>query len=123
KVQDYSVTELWEITRLRLMGEKPLIFETSYIPVSLLPEVTEQELQQFSLYNLLSKNKVRVVRAKEYLEPVLPSLEVQEVLEIGPATALFQTLRYTYDAGEELVELRESLIRGDYINFSVEMTL
>lgn len=122
-VDEFKSTELWQISRLRLMNEVPLILETSYIPVKYLKEFDEIELKQDSLYNLLKKNNNNVVKAKEYLEPVLPSLKDQELLEINDENCLFQTLRYSYNAKEELVELRESLIRGDHFRFSVEMTL
>lgn len=105
------------------MNEIPLILETSYIPVKVMPEFKEEDLKQNSLYNLLKENGVHIVKAKEYLEPVLPSLEDQKLLNIKQNTPLFQTLRYTYDSNEKLLEVRESLIRGDHFRFSVEMTL
>ncbi|ACL69165.1 GntR family transcriptional regulator [Halothermothrix orenii] len=122
-INEFINTELWEITRLRFMNEIPLILETSYIPVKVMPEFKEEDLKQNSLYNLLKENGVHIVKAKEYLEPVLPSLEDQKLLNIKQNTPLFQTLRYTYDSNEKLLEVRESLIRGDHFRFSVEMTL
>lgn len=120
---NFKDTELWEINRLRFMNGIPLILETSYIPVNYLTEFKETELKQDSLYNLLKKNNNNVVKAKEYLEPVLPSLKDQELLQAKEEDCLFQTIRYSYNAKSELVELRESLIRGDHFSFSVEMTL
>lgn len=105
------------------MNGIPLILETSYIPIKFLAEFEKTELKQDSLYNLLKKNNNNVVRAKEYLEPVLPSLKDQELLEVNEKDCLFQTIRYSYNAKSQLVELRESLIRGDHFSFSVEMTL
>ncbi|MGM0421294.1 MAG: GntR family transcriptional regulator [Bacillota bacterium] len=122
-VDDFKDLKLWEISRLRLMNDIPLILETSYIPVKYLNEFTEKDLEQDSLYNLLVKNNSKVIKAKEYLEPVLPSLKDQELLEIKEDSCLFQTLRYSYNTQNELVELRESLISSAYFSFSVEMTL
>ncbi|MTI62095.1 MAG: GntR family transcriptional regulator [Firmicutes bacterium] len=122
-IDEFIDTALWEITRLRLMNKKPLILETSYIPVEFLSEFKSDDLKQDSLYNLMKRNSVNIVKAKEYLEPVLPSLEDQDILDITQDTPLFQTMRYTYNFEQRLVEVRESLIRGDYFRFSVEMTL
>lgn len=122
-VDEFKNLELWEISRLRLMNEIPLILETSYIPVEFLNKFTEKDLEQDSLYNLLMKNNSKVIKAKEYLEPVLPSLKDQELLDIKEDSCLFQTLRYSYSTQGELVELRESLISSAYFSFSVEMTL
>ncbi|ADQ14668.1 transcriptional regulator, GntR family [Halanaerobium hydrogeniformans] len=122
-IDEFVSTELWQINRLRLMNEVPLILETSYIPIDYLKNFEIPELKQDSLYNLLKKNDNHVVRAKEYLEPVLPSLNDQELLEVKEDSCLFQTIRYSYDSENKLIELRESLIRGDHFSFSVEMTL
>ncbi len=122
-IKEFGSRELWEITRLRLMNKKPLILETSYIPTELLPEISLIDLNANSLYTILKESGVTIIRAKEYLEPVLPSVEDQQHLSIGDDTPLFQTIRYTFDTSGELVELRESLIRGDNFRFSVELTL
>lgn len=120
---DFQKQKLWEISRLRFMNGIPLILETSYIPIKLLNDFKEKDLEQDSLYKLLKKSNNNVVKAKEYLEPVLPSLEDQKLLQVKEKSCLFQTIRYSYNAESKLVELRESLIRGDHFSFSVEMTL
>ncbi len=122
-IKEFKDLKLWEITRLRLVDQVPLILETSYITVNTLPELNPEILELDSLYDLLEDNDIHIINAKEFLEPVIPSLEAQELLEVEPDNPLFQTLRYTYDSEQELVEFRESLIRGDYFRFSVEMTL
>lgn len=122
-VKEFEKMQLWEITRLRIMDNVPLILETSYLPVQILPEITPESLKQDSLYNLIANNKVQIVNAKEYLEPVIPSIQAQQLLEVESNNPLFQTLRYTYDSNKQLVELRESLIRGDHFRFTVEMNL
>lgn len=122
-VKGFVKKELWEIKRLRIMNKIPIILETSYIPVKLLPDCKADDLRMNSLYALLKENDVNIVRAKEYLEPVLPSKKDQGYLGVDNKTALFKTIRHTYNDGGELVELRESFIRGDKFRFSVELTL
>lgn len=122
-IEGFENIRLWEITRLRLIGGVPMILETSYIPVNYLEEFNFKNLEQYSLYNLLEEEGVHIVRAKEYLEPVIPPLEARDLLRVKVDNPLFQTLRYTYDSKDTLVEFRESLIRGDHFRFSVEMKL
>jgi len=122
-VDEFENLELWEITRLRLVGEIPLILESSYIPVEFLKKVDNKNLETNPLYDLLAREGIRCVNAKEYLEPVLPSLEAQELLEIEENIPLFQTTRYTYDSENRLVEFRESLIRADHFRFFTELKL
>jgi len=122
-VAEFKNIELWEITRLRLVGEIPLILESSYIPFEFLKKVDNENLKTKPLYDLLAREGIRCVNAKEYLEPVLPSLEAQELLEIEENIPLFQTTRYTYDSENRLVEFRESLIRADHFRFFTELKL
>lgn len=122
-VDEFENLELWEITRLRLVGEIPLILESSYIPIEFLKKVDNKNLETKPLYDLLAREGIRCVNAKEYLEPVLPSLEAQELLEIEENIPLFQTTRYTYDSENRLVEFRESLIRADHFRFFTELKL
>ena len=122
-VDEFENLELWEITRLRLVGEIPLILESSYIPIDFLRKTDNKNLETKPLYDLLAREGIRCVNAKEYLEPVLPSLEAQELLEIDENIPLFQTTRYTYDSENRLVEFRESLIRADHFRFFTELKL
>ncbi|HBT51744.1 MAG TPA: GntR family transcriptional regulator [Petrotoga sp.] len=122
-VDEFKNIELWEITRLRLVGEIPLILESSYIPIELLKKINNKNLETKPLYDLLAREGIRCVNAKEYLEPVLPSLEAQELLEIEENIPLFQTTRYTHDSENRLVEFRESLIRADHFRFFTELKL
>jgi len=122
-VKEFIKTELWEISRLRKINGISIILETSYIPVFLIPKIDSKNLEQHSLYHLLENSNIQIVKARETLEPALPSLEVQKILGIDSDNPLFQTIRYTYNTKDELIELRESLIRGDHFRFSVEMTL
>lgn len=122
-VAQFGETKVWKITRLRLVEHIPLILETSYIPKEFLPKVDQTAVACNSLYDLLQENKVYIVKAKEYLEPVLPTPEASKHLQVGKDQPLFQVTRYTYDNGQRLVEVRVSLIRGDHFRFSVEMML
>ncbi len=122
-IQGFTDKKLWEIRRLRIVNEKPLILETSYIPVEYLPEFTKNALIEKSLYNLLEDNDTHIIRAKEFLEPVNPSLDTQRLLDISSNNPLFQTIRYSFDSEDNLIELRESMINGVHFRFSVEMTL
>jgi GntR family transcriptional regulator len=122
-IDEVANKQLWKITRLRIIDGIPLILETSYIPQELMPTVNEESVKQNSLYDILEEKGVNIIKAKEYLEPVLPSLEAQQLMDIDNDQPLFQTLRYTYNSNSEIIEIRESLIRGDHFCFSVEMTL
>jgi len=122
-IKQFNNIDLWEIRRLREMDKIPLIFETSYIPIEYLPGFSGKKLDKNSLYHLLELNNIHLINAKEFLEPVLPNIETQKIMNINADLPLFQTIRYTYDKDDNLIELRESLIRGDHFRFSVEMNI
>lgn len=122
-VEEFAERKIWEIVRLRLINEIPLILETSYIPLEYMPDLNPEILQVNSLYDIMEENEIRIIRAKEFLEPVIPSDEARKLLELAGNTPLFKTTRLTYDSRSRLVEVREGLIRGDHFRFSTEMTL
>ena len=122
-IEEFNDFKLWEIIRLKIVDDIPLILETSYIPVKLLPELDLLSLEGKSLYSLLSSNGSKIIRAKEYLEPVNASLQVQKWLNMDSDSQLLQISRYNFDVEKNLVEFRESLFRSDYFSFSVELEL
>ncbi|MFW6029654.1 MAG: GntR family transcriptional regulator, partial [Halanaerobiales bacterium] len=119
----FTESELWKINRLRLVNNVPLILETSYIPMNYLPKFKTEELKQKSLYTLLENNHITIVKAREDLKATLANIEEQKLLKIDDNNPLFKTIRYTYDSKESIVEIRKSLIRADYFNFTVEISI
>lgn len=112
-----------EIVRLRHYRNTPLILEFSYVPTGVAPSITEQDLESQSIYDLLERvYGWRVQGAKEYLYPRISDTYESELLQIPRHSPVFQTERITRGEDGRVIEFRRSVIRGDKVTFSTELT-
>lgn len=115
-------TEVFEIVRIRIFNDLPLILETSYIPIHIAPEILDNDLEEESIYDLLeSKYGVKIVKAKEYIEPQVSNEYESKHLDVAYNSPVFYTERITLTDREEPIELRKSIIRGDKFKFYTEL--
>lgn len=114
--------DIFEILRLRIFNNSPLIFEASYIPVDIAPDIIEDELHEKSIYNLLEgKYKINIVKAKEYIEPQIANEFQAKYLNIEHCSPIFHTERITLTNDSKPVEYRNSAICGDKFKFYTEL--
>ncbi|MFW5842964.1 MAG: GntR family transcriptional regulator [Spirochaetota bacterium] len=112
-----------EIIRLRYYKQQPLILEFSYVPEGIVPSISESDLEGQSLYDLLeSKCNCSIERAKEFLYPRISDAYESEILRIPLHSPVFQTERITRSTEGEVIEFRRSVIRGDRVTFSTELS-
>lgn len=139
----------YTLERLRYLGERPFIFETISLPVDVVPglallaaadlerrrrgegktpadgsKLAPREFEA-SIYDLLeNRYGVHVERAQESLSPRRAGVRAAELLDIREDEPVFVTERITRAVGRERpVELRRSVIRGDMITLSTELSL
>ncbi|ALC87723.1 GntR family transcriptional regulator [Bacillus sp. FJAT-22090] len=112
-----------EMKRLRLADGEPIILESSFMPKSVVQDMSVlYEVGTSSLYDLLSERyNVTVVRAKEAFEPVLIR-EGESVLlktKVGKPALLLE--RTAYDTNDQPVEFCISIVRGDRCRFYTDL--
>lgn len=117
-----EIDKVIEITRLRFANYEPMIFETSYIPQTIIPTVTYEELVNNSLYDLMrEKHQVYVTQAKETFEPVLIRDYEAKYLKVKTGYPALLLDRVAYDLNRRPVEYCRSIIRGDKCRFYTEL--
>jgi GntR family transcriptional regulator len=113
-----AAVETVKLVRLRSVDDAPFMIETSYLPLRLVPDLMEQDLENNSLYRLLSSRyHLQMAEATEVLEPVLLTAYEAELLgsEAGrPALLVEGTI---YGADNQPIEFTKSLVRGDKARF------
>ncbi len=112
-----------EMRRLRCANGEPIILESSFLPKSVIQDMSVlYEVETSSLYGLLNERyDVTVVRAKEAFEPVLIR-EGESVLletEVGKPALLLE--RTAYDTNDQPVEFCISIVRGDRCRFYTDL--
>ena len=67
------------------------------------------------------KFKTPVIWADEYLRPTIADNDVAEALKIDPGDPVISIERIVYTYGDEPVEVRSSIGRGDKFRYHIEI--
>ncbi|HUX87203.1 MAG TPA: UTRA domain-containing protein, partial [Chloroflexota bacterium] len=109
------------LIRKRLVDDVPLALETAEVPLSVCPDLATVDLGDESLYEFVEAHSALLISgASETIRPALLSREGAELLGVPANSAAFDVQRIT-SAGEQVVEWRHSMIRGDCYLYSVDL--
>ncbi len=107
------------ITRLRLADSTPMIVETSYLPQSLFPDITREEVNNNPLYDILKKKyDVTFTRAEEIFTSTSLTRQESEILKSSKNRPAILLERITYSENR-IIEYTKSVVRGDKFKFRV----
>jgi len=122
KQLEVSEQELvYEIKRIRLADGIPMALETSYIPVKLVPGLTESIIQT-SFYKYIEDIlHLQIGEAVQALEANIVTLEDAKRLDINAGSAVLQIHRHTKLTSGETLEWVQSIYRADRYKFLINM--
>lgn len=110
-----ATTSLVYLERLRLAGGRPLALDRAWMPAVLARPLLEVDFHRTALYDELARwCGVQPDRGVEEIRPVLPGSADRRRLAMGPDEAALSVERRTW-RGDDPVELRRILLRGDRI--------
>jgi GntR family transcriptional regulator len=114
-------SDVYKVTRLRLADDEPMLYETSYLPVSRFENLTKNQLENKPMYEIFRESyKVTITRAMETFKAVSTrSIEAEylQIIENTPSLMLERTT-YEYDS---IIEYTASIARGDKFSYTVEL--
>jgi len=110
------------LERLRLADGEPLAIETCYLHHDRCSEVLTENLENRSLYKLLSE-KLGIVptRAEQQMEAAICNQREMKLLNLEPGAPVLLIRRTTYSQEGKPFEYVESVYRGDKYVFYVDM--
>lgn len=112
----------YECVRLRVADDVPMALETTTLPVWLCPGLSAEDLENHSLYRLLTERwNVRLDYATQSLEPACAAAYEASLLHVSPGTPLLLMHRITCDQNGRAIEHVKSLYRGDRYKFIIEL--
>jgi len=119
---DAEEDRVYQCTRLRLADEEPMALETTEVIAAICPGLCAEDLEDRSLYELLSKRwGVRLDHATQSIEPALPTLREATLLHIPSGAPVLLMHRITYDQNDRAIEYVRSIYRGDRYKFIIEL--
>jgi len=114
--------DVYQVTRIRLADGEPLMYETSFIPDKIFPDLTERELIDKPMYDIFSDQyDIGVTRATESFRATTIRREEAKHLQTVEDKPAMLVKRYAYHENS-LIEYTVSVARGDKFNYTVELT-
>ena len=122
KMNLVPLNEAYQIVRLRLADNEPLMYETSYVPKKIFPSLTEQDLKERPMYDVfLQDYQTGVTKAVERFSATSVRKEEAEHLNLTADHPAMLIKRFAYH-DDELIEYTISVARGDKFDYTVELT-
>ncbi|HEL1585337.1 TPA: GntR family transcriptional regulator [Streptococcus suis] len=112
--------EVVELERLRLADGIPMMLERTYIPAHLVPDLTEERLNQKPLYEIFGDDYGQIIRLAE--EEFYASLALDneaKLLGIKSNSPVLHLLRKTYNDKNMLIEYTFSIARADQFRYKI----
>lgn len=109
---------VFNIVRRRSVDGVPVLYENSYFPATLFPQLLERDLSQ-SLYELLDEYGRRPVWKSEKIIPARATAREKNQLSVAHNLPLLRIVRVAKDSTDEVVEYSEDLLRSDATQIQV----
>lgn len=111
------------LERLRLADDEPLAVDRVWLPAARTRPLLDADFSRTSLYEQLRIScGIRLTGGRERIRAVVPTADEQSLLHCTPHTAALLALDRLGCAGDELIERRHTLIRGDRFSLSAQYT-
>lgn len=109
------------LERVRVGGDEPLLLEQVRLPAERFPGLLSFDFERRSLYDILAERYgVRVVRAREMVEPVVLARREALLLHLSPRSLALQIDGVAYAMDGTAVEVARSYVRGDRTRYYLE---
>lgn len=93
------------IERLHTVEDKPIALACVYIPYGIGEQLTEEELEKFSIYELLeNKLDLKIGEAVQTIESLPANEEIGQLLKVPKNFPLLKAERLTYSEENEILE-------------------
>lgn len=115
--------KVYSITRVRYAGQEPIALEMAFIPKRMCPFLTQEMVEQGSLYNtLVQEAGIEISHAKETYETALLSENEAGILGAPKDACAFFIQRVSYTMAGEIFEYTAMIVRSDRCKYEVELT-
>jgi GntR family transcriptional regulator len=111
---------VFQINRLRFVGDIPYALETSYVPYKHFPSLSSAMVVEKGLYNSMRFLGIYPDRARETIGAIILSAHNAKLLQTSTNSAALSLKRSTWSKAI-YVEYCESIIRGDKFTYTIDM--
>jgi GntR family transcriptional regulator len=111
--------KVYQIKRLRLADNEPMMLETTFLPAYRFENLTEKELSDSAMYDIFRKKfDVVFAKAEETFQATSINSEEAMLLDVKENSPAILLERLTYETNS-IIEYTVSIARGDKFKFHV----
>jgi GntR family transcriptional regulator len=110
----------FRLERLRILNGRPVIHQTSRVPLPWGTGLVDEDFRRISLYAALAEAGVTIVRASERIIPGLLDEPIAGMLRRPVGEPVFVSERTTYAIDEQPVVVDRAVILGDLMEIRAE---
>lgn len=115
-------TKVFRLDRLRLGNERPVAFDTTWLPMVYGQLIADENMADTTIYKVLEeKYHIDVVSGKARITAALPDEDLCRHLDIEAGNPLLLFRRTSYTENEKLIYYQERYIRPDRMAYEVFM--
>lgn len=109
-----------KLTRVRYVDDKPLQFETAYLPWPIAPGLNEEQCSTSLYASLRTHYQIHIARTDEHLQLAEMDSEVATLLHSDEQTPCFflETIAYLQDG--TIAEFSQTYFHGERASFQIE---
>ncbi|HFI0451089.1 TPA: GntR family transcriptional regulator [Streptococcus suis] len=112
--------EVYEVERLRLADDIPMMLERTYVPISSFPNLTAQRMKEKPLYEIFLEDYDQVIRLADEEFYASISLDHEaKILGIPNNSPVLHLIRKTYNVKNLLIEFTFSIARADQFRYKI----
>ncbi|MCP8970024.1 GntR family transcriptional regulator [Ectobacillus ponti] len=116
--------ELFSIKRLRIVNDRPIAIEESFIPGHYCRGIEAHITEQSSLYRILEEQYgIVLVKAREHMQVTVSDEDDSKLLRVRSGSPCIFREAVAYDEEATAIEFSTSLTRGDIVKFYSELSL
>lgn len=116
-----EVEFVWRMVRRRFADDLPVALETCHVGAHRLDRRDLERAARESLYAVYREAGLIPKRAVQRVEAIVLDARTAELLDTRPGEPAFKQERITFDADEAVVEVVESVYRGDRYTLQVDL--
>jgi len=110
---------LFKIHRLRFGDDIPMMIEVRYIALEFCPGIEKQDFAD-SLYDIYEKHyHLPLVKVDQMLSTIMIDASTQRFFDVTAAVPAFRVEGVTFCGKEMILEMEDSIYRGDKYRFSI----
>ncbi len=112
--------EVLRVDRLRLANERPIAYDTTWLPLRFGLLLSESALANETIYHILeTRYGIPVEAGTFHITAATATPEQARLLEVAPGTALLMIQRISCTTGDVPVYVQERYYRTDRVNYRV----